>query len=115
MGCAVQMTSRAIWRPQDMFALSAPAGHGHAVSREPVKGGRPFGLRCVGGPDPGANCELDLASVRLDEMTQIAVMTGGAGDVPAFKHTSGQTSTTTNVQDRKNTDSDTDHEPDRPR
>ena len=109
------MTSRAIWRPQDMFPLGGPADGDHTASSESVKDCRPFGLRYLVDPDPGSNCDLDLASVRLDDMSQIAIIGGEYGGGPAFKHTSGQTSTTTNVQDRKNSDSDTDHEQDKPK
>ncbi|HET9898449.1 MAG TPA: putative ATP-grasp-modified RiPP [Streptosporangiaceae bacterium] len=107
------MTSRALWRPEDMFPLSAPTGYGHLATTEPVKGGGPFGLRYLVDPDPGANCDLDLASVRLDDAAQIAMTGDGPRSVPVFKHTNNQTSTTTNVHDRKTSDSDTDYEQDK--
>jgi putative ATP-grasp target RiPP len=109
------MNSRAIWRPQDMFPLSGPADGHHAAHSESIEDCRPFGLRYLVNPDPGSNCDLDLASVRLDDMSQIAIVDDKDCGGPAFKHTSGQTNTTTNVQDRKNADSDTDHEQDKPK
>lgn len=110
--CA-HVKSRAIWRSQDMFPLGAATGQPVAKCSELAEDWRPFGLRYLVDPDPGANCDLDLASVRFDDAAQIAMVIGEFGMVPVFKHTSGQTSTTTNVQDRKASDSDTDYEQDK--
>jgi putative ATP-grasp target RiPP len=107
------MTSRAIWRPQDMFPLSVTVGRDYPASGESAEDSRPFGLRYLVDPDPGANCDLDLTSARLDDGTQITIMADEPGGMPVFKHTSNQTSTTTNVQDRKTSDSDTDYEQDK--
>lgn len=104
---------RRIWQPQDMFPLGAVASQPVAKRGVAAEAWRPFGLRYLVDPDPGANCDLDQASVRFDDAAQIAMVSVESGMVPVFKHTSGQTSTTTNVQDRKASDSDADHEQDR--
>lgn len=107
-----QMKSSAIWQPQDMFPLAA-------VTSQPFANGEhseniiPFGLRYLVDPDPSSNCDLDLALVRFDDAAQMAVVSSESDMVPVFKHTSGQTSTTTNVHDRKASDSDSDYEQDR--
>lgn len=112
-GMCAQVKSRAIWRPRDMFPLGIPASQPIAKPSELSKDCRPFGLRYLMDPDPGANCDLDLANLRFDNIAQIAMVIGESGLAPVFKHTSGQTSTTTNVQDRKTSDSDTDYEQDK--
>jgi putative ATP-grasp target RiPP len=96
-----------------MFPLGATAGR-DSVSGGDVIGNRvPFGLRYLAEPDGGAACEVDWDAVLFDESAQISMMPDGAGVVPLFKHTSGQTSTTTNAQDRQSSDSDSDVEHDK--
>ena len=107
------MGAQVIWRSQDMFPLGTPAGQpsasGAGGGGEPV----PFGLRYLADPDASAVSDVDFGSVSFDMAAQISMMRGQAGLVPLFKHTSGQTSTTTNAQDRKTSDSDTDTEQDK--
>jgi len=106
-------SAHSIWRTRDLFPLET-APHLEIPYNVVTTGhGRPFGLRYLIDAHSSANCELDLSSVRFDDELQIAVMNGESGGMPAFKHTSGQTSTTTSIDDRKAPDSDTDYEPDK--
>jgi putative ATP-grasp target RiPP len=109
---ARKMGAQAIWRSQDVFPLGTPAGQPSASGGT---GGEtiPFGLRYLTDPDAGAVSDVDFGSVSFDEDAQISMVRGRAGLVPLFKHTSGQTSTTMNAQDRKTSDSDTDTEQDK--
>ena len=68
---------------------------------------RPFGLRHSS--DPGTVIDLDWTNVRYDRERQIAVVDDPSGAVvPAMKHTSTKTKTTTNIDDRKPPDDDED-------
>lgn len=96
-----------------MFPLAAVTREAVAVGGQASGNCRPFGLRYLVDPDLGAADDLDLASVRFDDAAQIVVMSDEFGGIPMFRHTSSRTSTTTNVQDRRASDSDTDYEQDR--
>ncbi len=106
------MKAQSIWRPQDLFPLSHEPDKAALATSVPVGSCRPYGLRYLVDPDPSATSDVDLTTVRFDDASQIAVMGDEFGGIPAFKHTSGKTKTTTNVQDRETSDSDTDYEQD---
>ncbi len=84
------------------FPLGRPLG--------PVAGNltaRPFGLRFSSAP--GSVVDLEWETVRYDPVRQIAVVSGPDGSVlPAMKHTSTKTKTTTNIHDRLPPDDDED-------
>ena len=69
---------------------------------------RPFGLRYVADSNPSSRGELDLTALDYDSDRQIAIMRDGGSVLPAFKHTSGSTSTETASSDRNAPDTDTD-------
>ena len=105
--------SRGIWRSQDMFPAEAARVLPVSATSSAIDASRPFGLRYLVDAHPSTSCDLDPATVRFDDTLQMLVMSGETDGQPAFKHTSGQTSTTTSVQDRKAPDSDTDYEQDK--
>src|SRR5580658_922280 len=107
------MKSGATWRPQDLFPLG---GSSIGMSQEPdatLDAIRPFGLRYLTEPAASGAEALDLGTVRFDPDRQIAVTAEGGTLTPTFRHTNSRTQTTTNVDDRKAPDSDTDYEQDR--
>jgi putative ATP-grasp target RiPP len=65
----------------------------------------PFGIKCAVSAD---TIDVDLPSVSYDSTRQIAVIIDGDDILPAMRHTSTRTKTTTASQDRKGNDSDTD-------
>lgn len=107
------MKSHGIRRSHSMPPAATLSARERSTPSSAIGSGRPFGLRYLVDPHPSATCDLDLAAVRLDDVTQIAVMSRDSDGVPVFKHTSDETSTTTNIHDRKTSDSDTDYEPDK--
>jgi putative ATP-grasp target RiPP len=69
----------------------------------------PFGLRYATLPNDGSRVELDFSRISYDPERQIATVIDDDGSIiPAMRHTSTQTKTTTASQDRKGDDSDTD-------
>jgi putative ATP-grasp target RiPP len=61
----------------------------------------PFGLKYA--VAPAETVDVDLPSISYDPDRQIAVVSDGDATVPAMKHTSTNTKTTTASQDRKGT------------
>lgn len=75
------------------------------VSESPTV--RPFGLRYA--TEPHEVVDVVWADLSYDPAQQIAIVTDPSGHVvPAMKHTSTKTKTTTNVQDRNPPDDDED-------
>lgn len=74
---------------------------------------RPFGLRFVTESVRSGEDALKMDAVQYDHDRQIMVMRSDGVMIPAFKHTNSKTSTSTNVDDRRAGDSDTDYEQDR--
>jgi putative ATP-grasp target RiPP len=104
------MRLQTIWRPRNLFPLIREVHSATLQTGSENQSCRPFGLRYVAEPRLSATADADLAMMRLDEVTQIAVMSDDG--MPAFKHTSGKTKTTTNVDDRNASDDDADFEQD---
>jgi putative ATP-grasp target RiPP len=70
---------------------------------------RPFGLRWAQTPSAAGRVELDWSAIGYDPERQIATVDDGEGHVlPAMRHTSTQTTTSTSEHDRNPPDSDTD-------
>jgi putative ATP-grasp target RiPP len=98
-----------LMRPGDHFPL------GEAFSSAPIavpvgsEAARPFGLRYASAPAAGSLVELDLSLLSYDPLRQIALVAEDDGSfLPAMKHTSTSTKTSTGSHDRKGADSDTD-------
>lgn len=84
------------------FPLGAPLRPGDADTEV-----RPFGLRYSVKPD--SVVDLDWDQITYDPDRQISIVTDDAGTiVPAMRHTSTKTKTSTNSDDRKPPDSDED-------
>ncbi|HUZ26026.1 MAG TPA: putative ATP-grasp-modified RiPP [Streptosporangiaceae bacterium] len=82
-------------------AAAEPAGDGQAA--------RPFGLRYATAPAAGSLVEVDLSKISYDPVRQISLVTDDDGSLlPAMKHTSTATKTSTGSHDRKGADSDSD-------
>ncbi|MBO0802110.1 MAG: putative ATP-grasp-modified RiPP [Nocardiopsaceae bacterium] len=87
------------------FPLEEEHGTGQAAG-DPV---RPFGLRYATAVPASAIASIDFSGIRYDEEQQIAVVTDDDGTlIPAMKHTSTRTKTSTASHDRQGDDSDTD-------
>lgn len=71
---------------------------------------RPFGLRYATSVPASAVASIDFSRISYDEKRQIALVADDDGTlIPAMKHTSTQTKTSTASHDRKGgDDSDTD-------
>lgn len=99
-----------LWRPADQFPLGRIVGLceiDDEGSSSPDT--RPFGLRYAASPNTAGRDGLDIAALDYDFDRQIAIMYDGGLVLPAFKHTSNQTSTSTADHDRKGGgDADTD-------
>jgi putative ATP-grasp target RiPP len=99
-----------IWRAADQF----PLGSGPRLAEIPDEppstdaGARPFGLRYVNDCPLADHSSIDWATLHYDEERQIAMVADDGVILPAFKHTSNQTSTSTGDQDRRGADKDTD-------
>lgn len=69
----------------------------------------PFGLRYVTTAPPASTVQIDFSKIGYDPVRQISVMACGDGSLlPAMKHTSTTTKTSTASHDRQGNDSDTD-------
>jgi putative ATP-grasp target RiPP len=89
-------------------ATQFPLGEQYGPAGEEPEGVTPFGLRYATPPGPGAVTDVDWSAIGYDPARQIATVTEDGEQVPAMKHTSGQTSTSTATQDRSGGDKDTD-------
>lgn len=92
------------------FPLGRPFGLLPAAGDACTAEALPFGLRravVVPGTPIG-----DLASYTYDQEQQIGMVRDGDRVIPLLKHTTGQTSTTTNPDGFKGPDTDTDHRED---
>ena len=99
------MTINDLTRPGDHF----PLGEALADDHSDASAVRPFGLRFATTPTAAAVVDIDWSKVGYDQAHQITTVTEDDGTVlPAMKHTSTRTSTTTSSHDRKGADSDTD-------
>jgi putative ATP-grasp target RiPP len=91
------------------FTLGRPFG---VIEVPPDKPGdpstRPFGLRFAVTPPPSATAVIEPTSLSYDHDRQIAVVYDGGAVVPVMKHTSNQTKTSTNSDDRTPPDTDSD-------
>jgi putative ATP-grasp target RiPP len=102
-----------IWWSADQFPLGRVAGLRETDGEGPgSRDTRPFGIRYAASPKAAGRDGLDIAELDYDFDRQIAVMRDGGSVLPAFKHTSGKTSTDTAVHDRNAGDKDTDVEQD---
>lgn len=99
------MTKNELARESDHFPLGAPLGQ-EAKAGQAV---RPFGLRYVTVPQPAAVVQVDFSKISYDPVRQIGVVADDSGRLlPAMKHTSTMTKTSTASHDRASNDSDTD-------
>jgi putative ATP-grasp target RiPP len=104
-----RMPGNGLVRQGDQFPLGAALG----VNDETAGAGKtvsPFGLRYVTAPAAGSVVEVDFSEISYDPVRQIAVVADDDGSLlPAMKHTSTTTKTSTASNDRKGSDSDTDY------
>jgi putative ATP-grasp target RiPP len=96
-------------RVLDRIAEQLPTDNGFVttVASEVVPtAARPFGMRLA--VEPAVTATVDVGSLRWDDDKQIMMLADGADLSPAFKHTSTETGTSTNSQDRSAPDTDKD-------
>jgi putative ATP-grasp target RiPP len=91
------------------FSLGRPFGMVECSIDQPGDPAtRPFGLRFAVTPPSSATAIIEPASFGYDRDRQIAVVQEGGTAVPVMKHTSNQTKTSTNSDDRTPPDDDSD-------
>jgi putative ATP-grasp target RiPP len=105
------MTGNDLTRQADHFPLDGPgiADPAFAELSCDARAVRPFGLRYATAPPPSSMVEVDIAKISYDPVRQISLVTGDDDSLlPAMKHTSTTTKTSTGSHDRQGADSDTD-------
>lgn len=106
------MKSQSVWRPRHLLPVAPETLRPSVPEESDAESYRPFGLQYLVDPPLDAASDIEMSAMRFDEASQMAVLIGESGSVPACKHTSGKTKTTTNVNDRQSSDDDEDYEQD---
>ena len=106
------MTTNNLVRQGDHFPLGAGLGASEDIVTESAEGGEaklPFGLRYVTAPPESSVVKVDFSKISYDPVQQMALIADDDGSLlPAMKHTSTTTKTSTASHDREGNDSDTD-------
>lgn len=103
------MSTDDLMRPEHHFPLSAALDPDMADPNCNKNGLYPFGLRYVIAPAESSVVEVDFSRISYDPVQQISVILDDDGSLlPAMKHTSTTTKTSTASHDRKGDDADTD-------
>jgi putative ATP-grasp target RiPP len=92
----------------DRAGAHFPLGLPLPPARSGVTAMAPFGLLRAVPPSPSAVVDVDWSAIGFDPSRQIAVIVDDGTVLPAMKHTSTQTKTSTNSHDRNPPDDDKD-------
>lgn len=109
---AIGTMTNDLTRYGDQFPLGTASGadnDGPGSGIGALGGARPFGLRYAVSPPASSVVSIDFSRVSYDPVRQIAIVTEDDGSVlPAMRHTSTRTTTSTASEDRGGPDRDTD-------